>query len=850
MNSGFLKLIKEADNSELALKLLDGSSYDQLIEADLNFSYVSEIFHIAKKYSFPPADCSYDSYLLRLNEMTVHPEDRDRFNRLTCADNILSSFSPKNSDGLLFGEFRFKLFSGGWLWVSVLILSGAKFGFGNAKFRIYVFDIQSRKIRELSLDNEYISGSGASKATSGLLDKDSFIAALSERIKSTEDEWCIASIDIENFKLFNEWYGHDRGDALMAEISSMLIERAEKSNGIAGYFGQDDFCIFMPYSPHTADELYGELYAEVNNADFAPGFLPAIGICMVDKSSAVLDMLDRAFLATRFAKENYHQRIRLFTKEMYAQTDEEYHIISDFMRALKQGELVFYLQPQCRASTGRIVGAEALARWIKPDGTVVPPNMFIPILEKHGLISDLDKYIWEEVCKWQRSWIDRGNTPLPVSVNVSPLDVVDTNLADFISKLTEKYRIPRNLLKIEITESAYIINGVSVIDTVKNLRETGFTVLMDDFGSGYSSLNMLRSLNIDAIKLDAQFLRMNKLNEIKGIHIIESIINMTKILGIPVIVEGVETCEQARFLEDLGCRYIQGYYFFRPMSLDNYEKLISVCDNIDISGIKFKANEQFRLREILDNNIYSDTMLNNILGPSAFYELNGKKVDIVRFNEQFYKAVNVNDFTARQKGIQNYIPKSERKHFFELLKNAENDRLNGSSGVIHFYRPDGDLECFLIRFYFLREKDGIKNYFGAVQNITRLTRLETQISMLMKYSSFSMVSLTVSKGKPVFSVLFHGLEEEIGLTAEQIEEKMNGHSFLESVGMVDSETKGRKIRDSINNRDSFLARIMLNREGQETIELSVSGNSVLGDKEIVYILTFRTLAPNVKFIME
>ena len=292
---------------------------------------------------------------------------------------------------------------------------------------------------------------------------------------------------------------------------------------------------------------------------------------------------------------------------MYLRTDEEYHVITKFFQALSQHEVVFYLQPQCRASSGKIVGAEALARWIKPDGTVIPPDEFIPILEKRGLISDLDMYIWEEVCRWQRGWIDSGHTPLPVSINVSVADILHTDLPKYFENLTDRYSLERRLIKIEITESSYISNTTLVRDTVHSLREKGFTVLMDDFGSGYSTLNMLKNLNIDIIKLDAQFLRMDESNEERSIRILESVTNMTKTIGVPIIAEGVETEKQKDFLLDLGCRYIQGYYFYKPMPAADYERLITNPELIDTSGIRFKSNQQFRLRELLDNNIYSDT---------------------------------------------------------------------------------------------------------------------------------------------------------------------------------------------------------------------------------------------------
>ena len=442
----------------------------------------------------------------------------------------------------------------------------------------------------------------------GLLKKRSFISE-AERLLQTQDDknWCLVSIDIENFKLFNEWYGHNEGDLLMVQIGAALLQAGERTGGTAGYFGQDDFCLLAPFDMELIGTLYDDIASLVSSRGGNVGFLPAFGVCKVEKGYPTLDLLDRSFLAAQVAKSGYRNRVRIFEKSMYLRTDEEYHVITKFFQALSQHEVVFYLQPQCRASSGKIVGAEALARWIKPDGTVIPPDEFIPILEKRGLISDLDMYIGEEVCRWQRGWIDSGHTPLPVSINVSVADILYTDLPKYFENLTDRYSLERKLIKIEITESSYISNTTLVRDTVHSLREKGFTVLMDDFGSGYSTLNMLKNLNIDIIKLDAQFLRMDESNEEKSIRILESVTNMTKTIGVPIIAEGVETEKQKDFLLDLGCRYIQGYYFYKPMPAADYERLITNPKLIDTSGIRFKSNQQFRLRELLDNNIYSDT---------------------------------------------------------------------------------------------------------------------------------------------------------------------------------------------------------------------------------------------------
>ena len=548
------------------------------------------LFHVSKKYAMPLSQGTYKEVFIGMSEELIHPGERDRFVELMNPETIIYRLSDSEIPGLHCEEYRFRLIVGNWHWVELVLITGEDFGLQPNVVRMYVFDCQSRKIRELGLTDTAVYTDNNRNEMTGLLKKRAFIKEVQQRIKNNDIEWCLVSIDIDNFKLFNEWYGHSEGDLLMIQIGATLLEAGERTGGTAGYFGQDDFCLLIPYDMELIGHIYEDIASLIGSRGSSSSFLPAFGVCIVTEEHELMDMLDRALLVGQVAKEGYHSRIRVFEKGMYSRTNEEYRVLTDFSRALKQHEIVFYLQPQCRASSGKIVGAEALARWVKPDGTIIPPDSFIPVLEKRGLISDLDLYIWDNVCRWIHDWIESGHTPLPVSVNVSVADILHTDLPAIFENLINKYELERKLLKIEITESSYITN------------------------TGSSTLNMLKNLNIDVIKLDAQFLNMDESNEEKSIHILESVTNMTKTIGVPIIVEGVETKEQRDFLVDMGCRYIQGYYFFRPMPTADFESLIDDPERIDTSGIAFKANQQFQLRELLDGNIYSDTMLNNILG--------------------------------------------------------------------------------------------------------------------------------------------------------------------------------------------------------------------------------------------
>ena len=408
------------------------------------------------------------------------------------------------------------------------------------------------------------------------------------------------------------------------------------------------------------------------------------------------------------------------------------------------------------------------------------------------------------------------------------------------------YHIPHDLIKIEITESAYVDNAALVKSAVSGLREKGFVVLMDDFGSGYSTLNMLKNLNVDILKLDAQMLSMDETNEAKSIHILESVATMTKTIGIPIIVEGVESSEQKEFLQDIGCRYIQGYYFYRPMPVDKYEELISSDDIIDTSGIHFKSNQQFRLREILDDTVYSDNMLNNILGPCAFYSRSGDNVDIVRFNEQFYEVVDVPDFHDRLDSIQRFMPRADHPLLLKLLDTAVADHLNGSKGVLHFYKTDGTLTSYFMRFFYLRTEDSRELFYGAVQNITRLTTLERQMQLLSLCSPDTVIFLRRGPdGGTIFSVLFHGLEKQIGISREQLESELNSKDFFERIESEDKYAVVREIFDRINRSESFVVHLQLKDVNGDPLYLTAYSDYILDNTDnIDYIVTLHAASPD------
>ena len=764
--------------------ILNGSSSDEIMEVDTVHDTFKRVYHVQGKYFVPNVGMSFKE----LNDFTykyiVHPDDRGAFMGLMKPEGFFERLENARIPNFDFAHFRYKLQDGQYRYVEQVVVTGEQYGIGPGMFRVYVLDIDNLKSRQLGIvsDESNIISVGRD-ATTGLLTGREFFNKAEEIIKkNNKTQWCLLSLDIEHFKFFDEWFGREKGDLLLAKIGAELNSSVDEFGGVAGYFGSDDFTILMPYDKSKIQKIYVRVHKHITEVGMTAGFLPAIGVAVVEKDMVLVDAFDRATIAASKAKNDLKTRIVEYDYEMQFLAEKEYHLLTDFMRALNNNEITFYLQPQCRVSTGAIVGAEALARWIKSDGKIVPPNDFIPILEKYGFVTDLDKYLWDSVCKNIKEWIDQGHKAVPISLNVSRIDIYNLDIAQYFHNLCAKYDLPHSYLKIEITESAYAEISDTIDELVNKLRNDGFLVLMDDFGSGYSSLNMLSNLKLDAIKLDGKFLEIENGDLKRGVHILESVVNMAKTIGLPIIVEGVETQKQSDFLEEMGCRYVQGYYFYKPMPQEEFRSLMLDEKNIDSRGFVAKLNEQFRLREFLDKNLYSDSMLNNIIGSVAIYSWDKKEhVDIVRFNQQFYEAVGVVDFADRLISIERFVPDEDKPKLFGALKDAMDNRLSGAEAVVRFSRYDGRMMFFRIHFYYLGKKEGRERFYGSAIDETELYNLKETKNLISEFSKDNLIFVYRVVDKWRYTVISHGLADIVGLAPQELEEELNTGRFAQRV---------------------------------------------------------------------
>lgn len=557
----------------------------------------------------------------------------------------------------------------------------------------------------------------------GLYYNKAFFKEADEYIKNVEaGKYMMLAIDIENFRLFNKLHGRTAGDVLLIHIADCMKNCLKDGNGIAGYLGSDNFGLLAPYCRELVDKLNSDIFSKIEPYSDSLFFKPAFGIYIInDLSMSAIAAYDCATVALMRIKGDYVNRISEYVPEMDEKLEEELKLLAKIKEGLKNDEFTFFIQPQCDISSGRIVGGESLVRWWH-NGKLVSPGIFVPVLEKKGFIAELDMYVWEKVCAWLRSWLDRGHNPVPVSINISRKDILSFDVPAYLKELIEKYELPAKLIKLEITESAYAENDDKIIKTVKQLRDSSFLVMMDDFGSGYSSLNMLKSVAVDVLKMDMRFLEIDEYNEQKGIGILESVINMARQLKIPIIVEGVETQKQENFLLRMGCRYTQGYYYFKPMPIEEFEALICDERNIDHSGIWCNQVEQMHVREFLDENLFSDTMVNNIIGAAAFYDMHDNQIEITRVNEQYYKmsGSSSQEDAANCKKIWNHVRDDDRQRLFAIFEQAYEETSNGSEGYIHYVRSDGIVLWVHMRVFFLRENDGHKLFYGSFTDMTSM----------------------------------------------------------------------------------------------------------------------------------
>ncbi len=449
--------------------------------------------------------------------------------------------------------------------------------------------------------------------------------------RETEIKFALVRFDIDHFQTYNSFWGEEEGDRLLRYLADRLRAVSRKCQPcVYARINADAFCICLPFDAEAIERFVKRAVAELDQYNREYRLVPSFGIYVIeDRHEKIQKMYELATTAAQGCKGSSVKYLSYYRPEMSEKLLQDQWVINEMEKALAQQQFEVYLQPKYNLMTEQPYGAEALIRWRHPERGMLSPGLFIPVFEQNGFIGKIDYYMWDKTSALLRRWMDEGREPGPISVNVSRVNLYNQNLVEILCSLVKKHNIPARLLQLELTESAYMDNPAVMNDTVHRLQQAGFCILMDDFGSGYSSLNTLKDIPVDVLKIDMKFLAGDS-DSVRSRCILTSMVHMAGWLSMPVITEGVETAQQAGFLRSIGCSYAQGYYYARPMPVAEYEKLLDAAPQVPA---RLRTEHLPEIADALWSNRADNEMLfQDMDTPAAIFEYDQGHIRAVRRN--------------------------------------------------------------------------------------------------------------------------------------------------------------------------------------------------------------------------
>lgn len=397
--------------------------------------------------------------------------------------------------------------------------------------------------------------------------------AAEEMRENPELRFAMIVMDIANFKSVNEFCGWAVGDELLKCIASAFREH-DGEHVVLSHFRADTFGMVTPFRIESElIEKIKQIKQKITEFKIPCKVLPSFGICVAtDSKMPVSLMRDYATMALKTIKGKFYADYAFFSDDMRQTMLMEKQIENDMVEALETGQFRLFIQPKVNMENGEIIGGEALVRWHHPVNGIIGPGQFIPVLEKNGFIINVDIYVWNEVFKFVGNRLKQGKKVVPISINISRLHVYDSSFKENLVKMKDEYQVPPSLVPLELTESGFLEAADVMYENLRYLKTQGFTLSMDDFGTGYSTMTMLKNQPVDEIKIDKGF--MDDIQNDKSRIVVKNTINMLKELDMDVIVEGVEDKKQQDFLIECGCKNAQGFYYYRPMPVNEFEELL------------------------------------------------------------------------------------------------------------------------------------------------------------------------------------------------------------------------------------------------------------------------------------
>lgn len=492
--------------------------------------------------------------LINIINRAIHHITNDEINSIVKKELLMNPY-PLEMEDIIYLYWQWMLA------VIVIIIVG-----------IFIYTMITQKMAKMEIQKkeyELLQKKIQLDELTGLYNRTYFYEKAKDQIEHSDEDMCIVTMDISNFKIVNELYGISVGDQLLKDVAEHMQELDTHHDMVLARFMADHYYLCMPKAEFEEITLPQRFKTFLDDMDIRVVY----GVFFVEdkKSLPVNVMCDRAFMAAHDKPYTYQEYIHYYDEEERKKLLKEQEIEKDMEQALEERQFYIVVQPKYHPNTGEIVGGETLVRWQHPEKGIISPGIFINVFEKNGFIIQLDYFVWEETCRFQRQLKDAGIKTVPISINVSRAHFYGTELVRKLHELIERYNLEPADIEIEITESICGDTSDEIYETIRQLQRDGFKIAMDDFGSGYSSLNMLKEMPLDIIKMDLKFLDGE---QEKSRKILKALIELAETMDLKVVVEGVEILSQVEFLRQFKNCYLQGFYFSRPVVTEVFEEYL------------------------------------------------------------------------------------------------------------------------------------------------------------------------------------------------------------------------------------------------------------------------------------
>lgn len=672
----------------------------------------------------------------------------------------------------------------------------------------------------------------------GIYNRKGFYLATQELFdKHPDTKYVIAYWNVQRFKVINELFGREVGDGILLKMAEMIKSAYEGIEGTYGRMESDNFAICFPAYLLEGDRSFvhpGEIIYVSEGTEYR--FSACYGLYVVeDRSVSIAAMVDRSRFAMDTVKTKYVKPFAYYNDSMRENVIMEQMLMSECEKAIREQQFMVYYQPVCDASDGTIKSAEALVRWKHPERGMISPGIFIPLFERNGFVSVLDRYVWDKVCQMLRRRIDEGKEVVPVSINVSRVDFYNQQLCEDIIRILEKYGLENHMLRLEVTESSYSDNPQYVLEIVKKLQTCGFTIMMDDFGSGYSSLNTLKDLPVDILKIDMKF--MDDLDQGgKSAIILESIIRMAKWMRLKAVAEGVETEEELNFLKSVECNYIQGYYFYKPMPEDEFEELLNNPELVHNKRAKASSNGENDFAALYRQSMQGENIFQNVMGGLGIYELVDDRMEIMRANRGYYDMLLEPGSIGLMSGgrlISEYMFEEDYQALLERCAEAEKTKEMVET-QLRRKKYDGAMIWLTVRIRFLGNQGKRKMFCFYIMDISKVKQMEmdgyaNRYSQALFRTFDKVYRLDYDTG---YAEVLHSADDTM-----KIGDKVYFQNFFDKFDKDIISERKKEYSEMMKSKDAVNKAIQKSRTGSVSIEYQVSSTG--SDEEGVSATLFK-----------